>query len=142
MMNENEAKRHNIDPFSQLTDNQWRFVTAMVENPSFSKKAAAEYIGLKPETVYKWDSYVDDAIERARHNVHEAAVASRKQALLKAIAVKRALLDSDDENVRSKAATEIIEWELGRASQRQELTGQDGGAITINVVYDDDNDDD
>lgn len=115
-------------PFSLLTDSQWRFVTAMTENPSWSKKEAAEYIGLNPRTVYAWDTYVDNAILIARKNIHAAAIERRKQALLKAIAVKIALLDSDDESVRSKAATELIEWELGKAKQMTEITGKDGGS--------------
>jgi len=129
-------KLHTNDLFSQLTDNQWRFVTAMVENPAFTKKAAAEHIGFKPDTVYRWPAYVDDAIVQARHDVHAAALASRRQSLLKAIAVKRALLDSEDETIRSKAASEIIEWELGKATQRNEHTGADGGPLKAYVGID------
>ena len=63
----------------------------------------------------------------------------RKNAVLKAIAVKVKLLDSDEESIRSKAATEIIEWELGKATQPTELTGKNGGAIeTKDVSLDDD----
>ena len=62
----------------------------------------------------------------------------RKQALLKAMAVKVKLLDSVDENVRSKVATELIEWELGKATLRNEHTGAGGGAVefkhTINYA--------
>jgi len=101
-------------------------VTARVENPSFSKKDAAEYIGIEPNTVYKWDTYVDDALEVARADIHRAALDRRKQAVLKAIAVKIALLDSEDENVRSKVASEIIEWELGKASQGVTVGNADG----------------
>lgn len=119
------------DPFAQLSDSQWRFVTAMVENPTYSKKDAAAHIGITSDTVYRWPKYVDEAIEQARRDVHEAARSMRRQAVLKAIAVKLALLDSEDESVRSKAATEIIEWELGKAIQRSEHTGADGGALEI-----------
>lgn len=118
--------QHTDDVFSQLSDTQWRFVTAMVENPTFSKKDAAKHIGITPDTVYRWDKTVDAAIETARANIHQAALGMRKQAVLKAIAVKIRLLDSDDENVRSKVATEIIEWELGKAAQRTELANADG----------------
>lgn len=131
---------HTESPFDRLTQSQWRFVTAMVENPDFTKKAAAEHVGLTPDYVYRWGAHVDEAIAIARQDIHAAAIASRRQALLKAIAVKRALLDSDDENIRSKAATEIIDWELGRASQRNEVTGKDGGTLNIQVVYSDDDD--
>jgi len=122
-------KLHTDDVFALLSDNQWRYVTAMVENPSFSKKDGAEHIGMLPDTVYRWPPYVNDAIEQARANVHDAALTMRKQAVLKAIAVKLKLLDSEDEGIRSKVASEIIEWELGKATQRNEVTGADGKAI-------------
>ena len=127
--NETTQNLHTDDVFAQLSDSQWRFVTAMVENPSFSKKDAAEYIGINPDTAYRWPKHVNEAVEQARANVHDAALSMRKQAVLKAIAVKLALLNSDDENIRSRAATEIIEWELGKATSRTEHTGADGGAI-------------
>lgn len=132
-------KQHIEDVFSQLSDSQWRFVTAMVENPHYSKKDAANHIRVTPDTVYRWPKYVDHAIEIARKDVHRAALSMRKQAVLKAIAVKLKLLDSEDENVRSKAASEIIEWELGKATQRTENTGVDGGPIVYKLVYPDDN---
>lgn len=118
-------KPHIDAVFEQLSDNQWRFVTAMVENPSLSKKDAAKLIGMEPDTVYRWPSFVNDAILLARENVHNAALTMRKQAVLKAIAVKLALLDSEDENIRGRAATEIIEWELGKATQRTEITSEE-----------------
>jgi len=116
-----EAKSHTDAIFSQLSKLQWRFVTAMVENPSFNKKEAAEHIGIQPETVYKWPPYVNEAIDAARLNVHNAALGMRKQAVLQAVAVKVKLLESEDENIRSKAASEIIEWELGKANQPVEV---------------------
>jgi hypothetical protein len=125
MTNENKENRRiqpNIEPFSMLTDSQWRYVTAMVENPDFNKKQAAEHVGLKPNYIYQWPDYVDEAIRLARLDIHLAAREARKQALLKAVRVKLALLDSDDEGIRSKAASEIIEWELGKATQHSDVT--------------------
>ena len=123
--------------FSQLSENQWRFVTAMVENPAYSKKEAAEHIGMNPQTIYKWGDLINRAVELARRDIHSAALDRRKQAVLKAISVKLALLDSDDENVRSKAASEIINWELGQATQKQDLT-TNGKDLTFTFVYPDD----
>jgi hypothetical protein len=100
---------------------QWRFITAMLEDKSRSKKDAAEHIGITPDTVYRWGSHVDDALAIARRNEHETTLAMRRQSLIKAMRVKIALLDSDDENVRQRAANDIIEWELGKATQKQEV---------------------
>lgn len=128
-----------ISPFLLLSDTQWRYITAMVENPTFSKKDAASHIGLSVSTIYEWTKktpYVDIALEHARANIHEAALERRKQAVLKAIAVKIALLDSEDEGVRSKAASEIIEWELGKAKNSTDVT-TNGKDISITLVYPD-----
>lgn len=127
MAKENQQESTNqpsTDPFLQLTETQWRFVTAMVENPKFTKKEAAEHIGVEANTVYKWPDYVKEAVLLSRQDIHNAALGMRRQAVLKAIAVKLALLDSDDEGIRSKAATEIIEWELGKALQRSDMTSK------------------
>jgi hypothetical protein len=126
--------QQNIDPFQLLTSDQWRFVTAMLEDKNRSKKDAADAIGVPDSTMYKWPDYVDDAIKSALSDIHEASKEYRKQQLLKAIAVKASGLDSEDETVRQKTATEFIEWELGRAKQPQEHTGKDGGDLFEGLI--------
>lgn len=134
-----EASENNInqsttdDPFAMLSDLQWRYVTAMLDNPSFTKADGARFIGIKPNTVYNWDKYVDKAITLAREDMHRAALTVRKQSLLKAMRVKLALLDSDDEGVRGRAATDILEWELGKATQPLGGPGKDG-EIIVKVI--------
>lgn len=130
---ETSQNQHTNDIFAQLSDSQWRFITAMVENPSWSKKEAAEYIEITPSTVYRWPEYVDEALALARRDIHNAAITMRRQMLLKAMAVKLKLLDSADESIRSKAASEIIEWELGKATQTTDITS-DGKPLTIGIV--------
>jgi hypothetical protein len=124
-----EKKLKNIitdDPFSMLSDTQWRYVTAMLDNPEFSKADGARAVGLVPRSIYNWPDYVDDAIELAREDMHRAALTVRKQSLLKAMRVKLALLDSDNESVRNRAATDILEWELGKAAQPLGTKDTDG----------------
>lgn len=128
----------NGDPFSRLSDLQWRFITALIDNPEFSKKDAAELIGIMPQTTYRWPKFVDEALALAREDMHMAALTVRKNALLKAMRVKLALLNSADEKVRNSAATDIIEWELGKANQP--LTGKGGGAIEVKWANDFDGD--
>ena len=130
-------QKSTINPFVLLTDSQWRFITAMIENPEFSKADGARHVGLKPNTVYTWGDHVDEALELARGDIQEAALQARKAVLLKAIRVKAKGLDSKNERVAQLVATEIIEWELGKATQRSEHSGPDGGALTVRVVYDD-----
>ena len=137
MSTETDAKNLHIDednPFLLLSDTQWRYVTLRIDNPSMSKKDAAEALEMSPQTIYHWPRYVDAALEKAREDMHSAALTVRKNALLKAMRVKMALLDSIDERVRDKAATDILEWELGKANQP--LTGKNGDAIKQDVTLD------
>lgn len=117
------------DILPRLSKDQLRFVVAMQELPS--KGEAAESIGLKPDTVYRWPRVVNKAIKLIALDITESAKIMRKQSLAKAMAVKLAALDSDDEKVRQAAASEIIEWELGKAKQALEHTGEDGKPIEI-----------
>ena len=111
----------------QLSKDQLRYVVALQDYPS--KKEAAEAIDLKPNTVYKWSGIVDELADLMAREKIETARAIRLQSLNKAMLVKVAGLDADDDNLRQKVATEIIEGELGKAAQRQEHTGKDGGPI-------------
>jgi len=112
-----------------LSVDQMRFVAAMQHTAS--KKEAAEAVGLEPNTVYKWPKIVDEAILIAAKQREESAREMASKYLLKAMNVKVGALDSEDEVLRQRAATEIIEWNLGKATQKQEVTGKDGGPIEL-----------
>jgi len=106
---------------AKLSKDQIRFVVALQDYPT--KKDAAQSIGIQPNTVYGWNGEIDEAVQLMAQERLEAAQALRRHALMKAIAVKIAGLDSDNELVRQKAATEIIEWELGKANQPLDISG-------------------
>lgn len=126
---ENPRKSTIDEVLSQLTDSQLRFVTAM--QSCSSKREAAQEIGVEPNTVYKWPEIVDEAVRLTRLDVESATRAVRKRNLLKAMMVKVAGLDSPNEDTRQKVATEIIEGELGKPTQRNEHTGADGEAMRV-----------
>ena len=115
--------------FSNLSKDQLRYVVKMQE--CSSKKEAAEELGLKVQTVYNWPPVVDEAINLLAMDIVESARQMRKSALARAIAVKIAGLESADEKIRQSSATEIIEWELGKAKQAIEHGGIDGDPIKI-----------
>ncbi len=115
-----------------LTPDQLRFVVEMPNHSS--KKACAEAIGIHPNSVYNWGDDVDRAIELMRLDVVAGALAIRKKNLAKAMMVKVAGLDEDNDVLRQKVATEIIEWETGRATQKTDITSkgeQIKGYITV-----------
>jgi len=120
---------------SQLTTDQIRFVVARQE--TLTDKEAAEGIGLKPNTVTYWKSKgapIDEACRLMAADGLVTALHIRKRNLAKAMAVKVAGLDSEDERIRQGVATEITEWELGKAMQP--TNNSISGEIVFRVVRD------
>ena len=117
---------------AQLSPLQLRFVAAM--ESCIKKKDAAKAINIQPQTAYQWDErkIIDELIELIALDVVESAKQIRKRNLVKAMAIKSAGLDSDDEDTRQKVATELIEWELGKAKQAIDHT-TDGEKIIVTL---------
>lgn len=110
---------------ARLTKDQLRFIVALQEHPA--KNAAAKAIGVKVDTVYNWDNeLIDEAARLMALDVAQSALELRKRNLIKAMGVKAAGLDSKNEVVRQKVATEIIEGELGKAKEHLDLSNTDG----------------
>lgn len=103
------------DILAQLSIDQIRFVVARQE--CTTDKEAAEAIGLSPQTIYKWPDIVRDAVRLMALDGASVALEIRRRSLAKAMMVKAAGLDTNDERLRQGVATEFIEWELGKASQ-------------------------
>jgi len=105
-----------------LSLDQIRFVIARTETNSDAE--AARKLGISRSTVAHWPSDAKDAIAQALHYMVAdglvTALHLRRRNLAKAMAVKVAGLETDDERLRQNVATEIIEWELGKATQRNE----------------------
>ena len=120
-----------------LTADQIRFVVARQE--CSSDKEAAETIGISPETVKNWKykgAPIDDAVRLMALDGIIVAKELRRRNLAKAMAVKVAGLDSAKEQTRQSVSTEIIEWEMGRATQKQEVSGPEGGPIELELDHD------
>lgn len=123
---------------AQLTTDQIRFVVARQE--CSTDKEAADAVGISAQTVYRWPDIVKEA---ARLMALDGVVAARhilRKSLAKAMLVKVAGLDLDDERIRQAVSTEIIEWEMGKAKQTTEHTGEVGQVIRVigGVDLDDD----
>lgn len=114
---------------AQLTIEQIRFVVARQRYAT--DKEAAEAIGLKPDTVYRWPEAVREAARALAMEGIATARELRRRYLAQAMLVKVDGLVSADEKIRQAAATEIIEWEMGKATQRQEHAGVGGKPIEI-----------
>lgn len=117
----------------RLTVDQIRFVVARQEHNT--DKEAAEDLGISPDTVKSWkrkDIPIDRACALLASDGLIVATNIRRRNLSKAMLVKVTGLDSEDERLRQGVATEIIEWEMGRAKQGVEHSGTgEGGAIVV-----------
>lgn len=118
--------------WQQLDHNQRRYAVAMLD--SKSKKEAAESIGIKPNTVYNWNDKVDIVIAFLQDQRRDAVMEILIQEAVKAAMVKVEGLSSFDEIRRQDAATEILDRILGRPTQRSEVSGPDGGPLTVRFV--------
>lgn len=117
---------------AQLTTDQIRFAVARQEYAT--DKEAAEVIGIKPDTVYHWPDTVRQAVRLMAGDGVITALHVRKSNLAKAMLIKVSGLDSDDETLRQRVATEIVEWELGKAKQVQDTNLS--GAVRLDHSFD------
>jgi hypothetical protein len=116
----------------KLNRNQRRFVVSMPEHGS--KKACAEAMDLVAGTVYGWPCYVDEAVELYQEHIADAATGILVDGIARAALVKVAGLDSGDERIKQMSATEILDRYFGKAKQRTEHTGEDGGPLKVEMV--------
>ena len=131
-MNENKEKQsielENV--IAQLSFNQLRFITE--RQYCATDKAAAENLGIKPNTVSQWKHEgvpIDKALELMAYDGVITAKQIRRRSLVKAMMVKVAGLDLTDDAIAQRVATEIIEWEMGRAMQPSQISGAGGGPV-------------
>lgn len=119
---------------ARLSTDQIRYVVARQEFAT--DKEAAEEIGISPRTVYSWGNDVREAVRMMALDGLVTAQHIRRRNLAKAMLIKVKGLDSDDDVLRQKVATEIIEWEMGKAKQTQEMIGDT--ALTVSLHWTDD----
>jgi len=129
---------------SRLTMDQIRFVVARQE--TLSDKEAAEAIGMKPKAISNWKQNgvpLDDASRLMAISILESAHHILERNVMEAALVKIAGLRSENDVIRQKVATELLDRIMGKPLQKQEITGRDGapiqdpGHITIRVFGDD-----
>lgn len=121
----------NLDKvFDGLDERETAYVLARSECVSNSE--ALRKCGKSEGWLYKRD--IDDLNARAdelRKNKAIRASMILAEAVEEAAKVKAAGLKSRDERVKQAVATEIIDRQLGKVPQRQEITGADGGTIVV-----------
>lgn len=128
-----------VQVVASLSTDQIRFVVARQQFAT-DKEAAIE-IGIKPDTVYQWKHKGIPIDEAVRLMALDGIIVARellRRNLAKAAAIKVAGLDSKQEKTRQDVATEILDRELGKPTQRQEISGEMTHEI-VTVNWDDAN---
>ena len=118
----------------QLSVDQLRFITARVN--CSTDKEAAQIIGVSPDIVSYWKRKGVPIDEAGKLMALDGVVVAReilRRSVAEAAAVKRAGLQSDDERIKQGAASEILDRELGKPTQKQEISTD--GEMTFRVVY-------
>ena len=100
-----------------LSTLQIRFVIARAETKT--DKEACELIDLSTATPRNWPNKadVDETVKLMAYDGVITALELRRRALARAMAVKVSGLENTNDKIKQDAATEIIEWELGKAAQ-------------------------
>ena len=116
----------------RLTDMQVRFVYARAATASNRK--ACEMAGVGETSVYDWHEYrlVMQAVKLLAVDALESARAMRRRALTEAMRVKLEGLRDPDSKVRQAVASEIIEWEMGKAAAAIERHLH-GGTVVVEI---------
>jgi len=112
-------KAHFPELWNKLHSNQRKFV---IERHKYtSDKECAEAIGIKPNTVYRWPAYVGRAVEAYYDNIVWIAEKTLSDSVARAALIKaEALYDEEDKDRMDKAASEVLDRALGRATQKIE----------------------
>jgi len=116
--------------FDGLDERETAYVLA--RSDAFSNNQALKACGFSIGWLRNKD--IDDLNSRAESLRKDKAIRAAMilaDAVEEAAKVKAAGLKSRDERVKQAVATEIIDRELGKVPQRQEVTGKDGGVIVV-----------
>ena len=123
---------------ARLSTDQIRFVVMRQE--CASDREAAEAIDVSPSTVKDWKykgAPIDAAVRLMATDGLIVATELRRRNLAKAMGVKVKGLDSESERTRQGVASEIIEWEMGKAKQTVDsmVSGPGGGPVDVIIGW-------
>ena len=118
--------------WEQLSLTQRRYAVARLS--CGTKAEAAKSVGIEPGTAYGWPCEVERVVELLADDIVASTVEMLTQTLAKAAIVKIDGLSSSDERVKQAAATEIMDRVIGKATQKLEHTGKDGGPMETKDV--------
>lgn len=122
----------------RLTAEQIRYAIARRQCRTIVDACAA--IDLPRSAYYDWSdderALIDDAVRLMERDGVVTALHLRRRALAEAMAVKTAGLRDADPKLRQGVATELIEWELGKAKQSMDANVHGDMRVTHTIDND------
>lgn len=131
MINTESDTTNTLPNFTRI---QWRFIAARLKTRT--DKEAAESIGIRPKIPTQWSNKpeINAYLLKVQQDAAKKAEQLLEAHLFEAAMVKVSALQSEDEKIRQSAATEILDRNLGKPKQRQELSGPKGSPIEITGI--------
>lgn len=113
------------DLLRQLSSSQLRFVSRRVWTDTDAD--AARELNISPSTVKAWKQNgapIDESVRLMKHDGVIMAAEMMRRALADAVEVKIGGLCDRSSSIRQAAATELIDRNMGKPTQRQEVIGR------------------
>ena len=118
-----------------LEDNRLDYVIA--RSRTKADAPAFREAGMSKSSFYKWDEterdYLNGLAQRLKRETAVKAIIMLQDAVEQAAKVKIEGLKSTNKHIQQNAASEILDRQLGKPTQRTEHTGDGGGEIGITV---------
>lgn len=133
-----QDKANNINKLLEnATPEQVKWVLARLVTKTDGE--AAKEIGMHPSTVSRWPNKtkLDKAVMLYLRQPIDAALGILREAAVDAAVVKVGGLKSKKDTIRQSAATEILDRNIGKPKQTQEITGAKGGPVEFVGLTDD-----
>lgn len=136
-MNETELK----NALDELKSDRAKFDYVLERSSCASVESALKAVGRSKGWFYSLPKDEQARLELLANELHAAAKLRAnhvlEDALVEAAQVKVSGLRSRNESIKQSAATEILDRGVGKPTQRQEVTGAEGGAVkhVLEVVY-------
>jgi hypothetical protein len=128
--------------FDGLEDREIDYVLA--RSQMVSDTVAAQTAGISKATFYRWPAerraHLNELAQRLKRNTALRAVMRLSEAAERAAERIVELTENRNPNVALRAAQDVLDRTIGKPTQRQEVTGAGGSALTIRIegVLDDD----
>lgn len=101
-------------------------------------KAGYTNAGFSRGTFYNWSSeerqYLNNLAGRIRTEVALQIMMRLQEAGLDAVEVKISGLGARNENIKQRTSTEILEWLIGKPTQKVDQNTSQSGEVTIRII--------